>query len=138
MAKSKGLSTIDMMSMSVSVRRISRIMIKSRRVKYDDLLAEIAKLPTDKRLSEEELKETLEEMVRDEWITKDVTPDGIFYDVQMAKKEGTKSKKAPREIRRRSSSAIKNVWDTLDETSDSSKKDDDDKSKPDPLSKLLS
>ncbi len=141
MAKSKGLSTIDMMSMSPPVRHIARIMLKARRLSYDDLAKEMKKLPSSRHLSKKELDATLEEMVKDGWITKDKTKEGIFYDVQVARKEGTDTKKAPRNVRTSSTNTVKNLWDALEDVPDkkkkaSSKKDDDD-SKPDPLSKLL-
>lgn len=144
MAKSRGLSTVDMMSMSASVRRITRIMLKKRRVSLMELKQEIEKLPKEKQISDKDLQEALEEMVKDGWLVQDNTPDGVFYDVQIAKKEGTNTKKAPRKVTKRSSGMVERVWDSLEETSANAKRrenkkksDDDDKSKPDPLSKLL-
>jgi len=84
-----GLSTIDLMSMSSGIRRITRIMLRKRRISHDEMVTEIAQLPEEKRLSEEELNSTIQEMLDLGWMFKEETEEGVFYDVQMKKKEGS-------------------------------------------------
>lgn len=85
----RGVSTLDMMSMSVPVRRITRLLLRQSRMSYQEICEKLAELPEDKRLSDEEIDQALAELVDLDWLERIEDRDIVVYQVQLKKKAGS-------------------------------------------------
>lgn len=117
MSESQGMNTLDMMSMSPAVRRLSRIMLKYPSLTYEQICEKCEELPEEKRPTLEEINEAVNSLIDMKWLHK-IEEDGeIIYTVKLKKKEGSAVSRTSSQQRRSSTGAVTmdGLWGKFDE-----------------------
>lgn len=91
----EALSTLDLMSLPPSVRRIINLMLRKYKLSYPDLCKTVADLPENKRLSQIELDEILDALCQVGWLDREQSGDMTIYKVSLDPKSGTMSTAGP-------------------------------------------
>ncbi len=84
----EALSTLDLMSLPSSVRRVINLMLRKVEITYPELCKTVAELPEDKRLSRAELDEILAALCQVGWLDQEQSGDVITYKVSLNPKPG--------------------------------------------------
>jgi hypothetical protein len=85
----EALSTLDLMSLPPSVRRIINLMLRKYQISYPDLCKTVADLPENKRLSQIELDEILDALCQVGWLDREQSGDVMTYKVSLDPKPDT-------------------------------------------------
>lgn len=111
-----GINTLDLMSMSVPVRRITRIMLRKTRMPYTEICAKLDELPKEKKLSKEAIDKALEELVELGWMDRLEENGEVIYQVRIKKKEGSEVTRSSERSEKavRSATTMKDLWDAVE------------------------
>ncbi|MBN1428902.1 MAG: hypothetical protein JXB07_11000 [Anaerolineae bacterium] len=94
----QALSTLDLMSLPSSVRRVVNLMLRKVKASSKDLRQAVADLPEGKRLSPDELDEILDALCQVGWLAQEQSGDETIYRVNLSPKPGTASENSPLEM----------------------------------------
>jgi hypothetical protein len=89
------LSTLDLMNLPSSVRRVVNLMLRKVKVSYADLSQAVADLPEDKRIAPADLDEILNALCQIGWLAREQSGDAVIYRVNLSPKPGTASTDSP-------------------------------------------
>ena len=101
----EALSTLDLMSLPSSVRRVINVMLRKVRIPYPDLLKAVSELPEDKRLNQAELDEILDALCQIGWLDQEQSGDIMTYKVSLNPKPGSISADSPLDVLEKDSKA---------------------------------
>jgi heat shock protein HspQ len=112
----KGMSTLDMMSMSPAIRRLSRIMLRHSKLSYEGILEKVNEIEESKRPSLDEVKEAVASLVEMKWLHLIEEEGQTFYSVKVARKEGSDvSRVSSGQQKEADQKALMNeLWDAVD------------------------
>ena len=112
-----GVNTLDLMSMSVPVRRIVRLMLRHRSLAYSEICAKLDELPEEKRISRADIDQALQDLCDLNWLERIDTGDVVSYGIHIKPKEGSETSRAGDRdsSKRRSSHTMQDLWDAVDD-----------------------
>lgn len=115
--QSDGVSTLDLMSMSVPIRRIVRLMLRHRALTYGEIIAKLDELPEGKRLTPEEVEPALHDLCDLHWLERTDDGETVSYSVLIKPKEGSETSRAgDRDSSgRQPSHTMQDLWDAVDD-----------------------
>ena len=115
-----GLSTLDFMSLGGPARRILRMMLKNPEMTYSGLLEFAEGLTGSKSFSKDKLDEVLVDLVKDDYLVKEVQDGEDVYKIRLSDKEGSDISRSGSRAEQRSTARtrsgprMKDLWDTID------------------------
>ena len=95
-----GISAIELADLPSNLRKIMRMMLRETAMKYPDIAKVIQAMPEAQRLSKPELDESLDTLVKQNWLARTGEGDMMTYRVNLRRKSG--------------SSLDKDIWSALD------------------------
>lgn len=121
--KAGGMSTLDLVNMPPSIRRVTRIMLSKPRMTYQELCEAVEGLPEGKRLTRKELDEALETLLSMDWLTRTQEEGVVVYQIEVRRKAGSDVTRAgSRAGQRTRSSTISGLWDAVESEEDVTEK----------------
>ncbi|MBI3159132.1 MAG: hypothetical protein HYZ26_06000 [Chloroflexi bacterium] len=84
-----GISTVDLLELPESLRRIMRHMLRAVTMPRKDVLTLVASWPEKDRISEEELDKALKSLVHQGWLIEMGEGDLLGYRVNLRRKKGS-------------------------------------------------
>lgn len=104
MAAEGGLSTLHLLSLPSAVNRVMRLFLRSKQIPYADIQKSLEGMPTESRLTNEELDELLEILVQREWLVRIEENQQISYGINLRQAVASASAKADDPSPRKASS----------------------------------
>ena len=98
--KEGGITPLDLADLPPALRKIMRLMLRKIQMNHTELSEAVAQLPADQRLSDEDLKKTLEALVGQAWLIQIGKKERAVYKVNLRRKSG--------------SELAGGIWDNLD------------------------
>ena len=113
----KGLSVLDLASLSPLELRIMRVLLREVELGYADLCSTLERLPAAEQMSRQQIDETITQLVDTRWL---MLNDGL-YRVNLARKSTRNVSDFAPPRQRTSGSTLRNIWDSIEH---GGKKDD--------------
>lgn len=88
--RERGISPLDIADLPPDLRKVMRMMLREVVIKYDDLVEKVAAMPKTRGLSREQLDAALEELVRQNWLSRYGKGEYCSYRVNLRPREGSK------------------------------------------------
>jgi hypothetical protein len=93
-----GFSTTDFLNTNPALNRMIKLFLHKRKMSYKEISEKIEALPEDKRLSREELDDTLKSLIEMAWLETTEEDGVLYYTVNMKSKIGTAAKQDPQKM----------------------------------------
>jgi hypothetical protein len=110
---STGLNYFDLTNATPAKKIIIRFLLRNLSLRYNDLIAEIEKLPEAQRPTQAEIMSALEDLMQQKWLWKDGEGVDALYSVRLRKRVSRTRMRA--HLVQRHASSFAQVWDMLDE-----------------------
>ncbi|MEW6403073.1 MAG: hypothetical protein AB1649_14840 [Chloroflexota bacterium] len=87
--KAGGITPMDLAELSPAMRRIVRLLLRELQMDYPQILEAVRAMPAEDRISPENLRQALDTLTQQFWLTRIGTDDRAIYKVNLRRRSGT-------------------------------------------------
>lgn len=89
-AHEAGITPLDLADLPSPMKKVMLLILRENEIAYPDLVAAVAELPEQDRLSKEQLDLSVRVLYRDGWLIRLGLDDVVTYKVNLRRKEGSR------------------------------------------------